>query len=88
MFKMFKAMFALFGWLAQTTPRGGPCVKVEPYLHRINDTARRAFAGMVTAVDEGIGNITKALEEKGMLANSVARRMSHVQKESKGIKRN
>ena len=46
---------------------------MEPYLHRINDTARRAFAGMVTAVDEGIGNITKALEEKKMLANSVAR---------------
>lgn len=64
-------LFLYQAWQGVHAPRQVPEHYVEPYLHRINDTARRAFAGMVTAVDEGIGNITKALEEKGMLANSV-----------------
>ncbi|CAE7179264.1 Arsb, partial [Symbiodinium pilosum] len=37
----------------------------------IADPIRRRFAGMVTAVDEGIGNITRALQVKGMLQDSV-----------------
>ena len=48
-----------------THRREGSTTKVDPYIHRINDTARRDFAGMVSAVDEGIGNVTKALEESG-----------------------
>ena len=42
-------------------PRG---FQVDPYIHRINDTERRHFAGMVTALDEGIGNVTNALEDR------------------------
>jgi len=31
----------------------------------IKDKTRRIYAGMVSAVDEGIGNVTNALRKKG-----------------------
>lgn len=43
----------------------------DAYNNTISDEKRRAFAGMVTAMDEGIGNVTDALRAKGMLDNSV-----------------
>ena len=51
--------FRPVGWGGWKPPQ------VDPYIHRINDTARRHFAGMVSALDEGIGNVTNALEEPG-----------------------
>eukprot|EP00438_Fugacium_kawagutii_P030153 Skav235175 [mRNA] locus=scaffold721:218084:219574:- [translate_table: standard] len=64
-------LFLYQAWQGVHWPRQVPEHYVEPYLHTISDPGRRQFAGMVTAVDEGIGNITRALEEKGMLENSV-----------------
>ena len=37
------------------------------YLDSIKDEKRRTFAGMLSAVDEGIGNVTSALKARGML---------------------
>lgn len=40
---------------------------VSPYASTITDSKRRTFAGMLSAVDEGIGNVTAALRAAGML---------------------
>lgn len=37
----------------------------------IDYDVRRVFAGMVSAVDEGIGNVTKALTVSGLLDHSI-----------------
>ena len=41
------------------------------YQTRINDTKRRTFAGMLSCVDEGIGNVTKELERRNMMSNTL-----------------
>ena len=64
-------LFLYQAWQGVHAPRQAPEQYVAPYQEQIQDEARRVFAGMVSAVDEGIGNITDALEAKGMLANSV-----------------
>lgn len=44
-----------------------PCDTVpDPYIGVIQDKQRRLFAGMLTAMDEGLANITAALKAKGM----------------------
>jgi len=43
----------------------------EPLRAHINDTVRRTYAGMVSAVDEGVANITAALEAKRMGDNTI-----------------
>ncbi|XP_050403642.1 arylsulfatase B [Patella vulgata] len=37
----------------------------------IGNEGRKKFSGMVTAMDEGIGNITRALQAKGMLDDTI-----------------
>ena len=44
---------------------------VKPYEGVIFDPKRRTFAGMLSAVDEGIANVTAALESRGMLENTL-----------------
>ena len=43
----------------------------KPYRTSIQDPKRRTFAGMLSAVDEGIGNVTKALKSRGMYENTL-----------------
>ena len=43
----------------------------DPYTGVIQDKQRRLFAGMLTAMDEGIGNITAALKARGMWDNTL-----------------
>jgi len=64
-------LFLYQAWQGVHFPRQVPQHYIDPYIHRINDTERRDFAGMVSALDEGIGNVTSALEERGMLSNTV-----------------
>jgi len=44
---------------------------VEPYKEKVQDRTRQIYAGMVAALDEGIGKITAALEERGMLDDTI-----------------
>jgi len=46
-------------------------VRFENANSNITYDVRRKFAGMVTAVDEGIGNVTKALEAASILDESI-----------------
>ena len=44
---------------------------MAPYEQTIADPKRRTFAGMLSAVDEGIGNVTAALASRGMLNDTL-----------------
>ncbi|XP_046566659.1 arylsulfatase B-like [Haliotis rubra] len=43
--------------------------KYENMYKNIENRKRRIYCGMVSALDEAVGNITKALEEKGLMDN-------------------
>ncbi len=52
----------------------GPLQVPEYYSNQyksINDTNRRIYAGMVTCMDEGIGNITQTLHKLGMWKDTI-----------------
>jgi arylsulfatase A-like enzyme len=62
-----------FIFLSHPAPHG-PIMAPEHYLARnahIPDTRRRTFAGMMTAVDDGIGRIVDALKEEGILEETL-----------------
>lgn len=52
------------------TPLEAPWKYVEKMAH-IKDPNRRLYAGMLSALDESVGNITRALQERGMLNNTI-----------------
>mmetsp|Transcript_52028 Transcript_52028/g.116778 ORF Transcript_52028/g.116778 Transcript_52028/m.116778 type:complete len:531 (+) Transcript_52028:1-1593(+) len=64
-------LFLYQAWQGVHSPREAPLSYVQPYEKTIQDLERRTFAGMVSAVDEGIGNVTAALAAKGMLWDSI-----------------
>lgn len=47
-----------------------PKIYENMYLHIKNET-RRIFSGMVTAMDDAVGNITEALKVRGMMNNTL-----------------
>ena len=47
-----------------------PKVYEDMYEH-VNDEDRRKFLGMVTAMDDAVGNITQSLKTQGLYNNSV-----------------
>ncbi|XP_064644583.1 arylsulfatase B-like isoform X1 [Lineus longissimus] len=51
-------------------PMQVPYKYYERFPH-IQDPGRRKYAGMVSALDESFGNVTRALNETGMLNNSI-----------------
>ena len=57
--------------LAPHAPYQAPEAYVEPYKTAIPDPKRRTYAGMITALDEQIGRIVKALETKGLRENTL-----------------
>lgn len=63
----------LFLYLAFTAPHA-PYQAPEEYLSRyarITDPSRRAYAAMITAMDEQIGRVVEALEDRGMRDNTL-----------------
>eukprot|EP00927_Polykrikos_kofoidii_P058246 TRINITY_DN5263_c0_g2_i1.p1 TRINITY_DN5263_c0_g2~~TRINITY_DN5263_c0_g2_i1.p1 ORF type:complete len:525 (-),score=53.98 TRINITY_DN5263_c0_g2_i1:42-1616(-) len=64
-------LFLYLAFQSVHLPRQVPNSYVEPYEKSIHDKVRREFAGMVSCMDEGVGNVTKALESRGMLDNSL-----------------
>lgn len=63
----------LFLYLAFTSPHT-PYQAPQEYLDRypnIADKNRRAYAGMITCMDDQIGRVLKALDDKGMRDNTI-----------------
>lgn len=64
-------LFLYLAYQAVHAPAQVPDDYVLAYRDTISDPRRQIFAGMVSAMDEGIGNVTDALQEKGMLEHTL-----------------
>ena len=64
-------MFLHLAFQAVHLPLQVPQQYIQQYEGVIKDKNRRTYAGMVSAMDEAIGNVTKTLEEKGIWNNTV-----------------
>ena len=62
-----KPLFLYLAFQGVHAPAEVPASYVKPYESTIKDPKRRQFAGMLSCVDEGIANVTKALDARGML---------------------
>lgn len=69
--KSTQPLFLYLAYQAVHSPDEVPEQYVEPYVGRIADPKRRTFAGMLSAMDEGVGNVTAALEEAGIANNTL-----------------
>ena len=64
---------AVFLYLAYSAPHG-PYEAPQSYLDRvasISDPGRRTYAAMVTALDDGVGNVLQALRANSLTANTL-----------------
>ena len=68
------AAHGLFLYLAYQgvhSPRESPTLYSDPYLTTIKNRQRREFAGMISALDEGLGHVTGKLCDKSMLDDTL-----------------
>jgi arylsulfatase A-like enzyme len=65
-------LFLYLAYQAVHSPDQVPASYTDPYNATIpNDAKRRTFAGMLSALDEGVGNVTAALRAAGMEENTL-----------------
>jgi arylsulfatase A-like enzyme len=64
-------LFLYVAYQAVHSPDEVPQKYIDPYNTTIPDKKRRTFAGMLSALDEGVGNITVALRDANMLDNTL-----------------
>jgi len=60
-------LFLFLAYESPHSPRQCPQEYVDAYAQSIEDETRRIYAGMVSVMDESVGNITNALASKGYL---------------------
>ena len=65
-----KPLFLYLAFTAPHAPYQAPKAYLDRYAH-IADPARRAYAAMITAMDDQIGDVLRALERKGMRENTL-----------------
>ena len=53
------------------SPRQSPTYYSDPYTTTIENSQRREFAGMISALDEGLGNVTSKLHDKAMFDDTL-----------------
>ena len=64
-------LFLYLAYQAVHSPDQVPESYIAPYNASISDPKRRTFAGMLSCLDEGVGNVTTALEAAGLAANTL-----------------
>ena len=64
-------LFLYLAYQAVHAPSEVPARYRDAYNATIEDEHRRTFAGMLSCMDEGIGNVTAALKAKGLLDSSL-----------------
>lgn len=65
-----KPLYLYLAFNAPHTPYQAPQAYLDRYKH-IADPSRRAYAAMVSAMDDEIGRVVRALDEKGMRDNTL-----------------
>lgn len=65
-----KPLFLYLAFTAPHAPYQAPAKYVDRFAH-IADETRRTYAGMVSCLDDQIGEVVAALEKKGMMSNTL-----------------
>ncbi len=64
-------LFLYLAYQAVHAPSQVPDSYKEPYVGKITDSHRQTFAGMLSCMDEGLGNVTAALARRGLDKNLI-----------------